>query len=156
MLPRLSLSGSAAMGNDTRKIEEVMGSSSPVAINGQLTSHLGGLSAHLWETQQLASLKPAYIWWDSAHHFLWLPVFSLQDLKSKRNPRLVPYVLLDERTKKSNRDSLREAIRTLIGYGYNIEPSDQEGGQSDLWMYAYQNAQLFKLYSTNTNGVMLW
>ncbi|KAG7238575.1 hypothetical protein INR49_030848, partial [Caranx melampygus] len=52
-----------------------------------------------------------------------------QDLKSKRNPRLVPYILLDERTKKSNRDSLREAIRTLIGYGYNIEPSDQEGGQ---------------------------
>uniref|UniRef100_A0A3Q2W284 Ryanodine receptor 3 n=1 Tax=Haplochromis burtoni TaxID=8153 RepID=A0A3Q2W284_HAPBU len=50
-----------------------------------------------------------------------------QDLKSKRNPRLVPYALLDERTKKSNRDSLREAIRTLIGYGYNIEPSDQEG-----------------------------
>uniref|UniRef100_A0A671X3S6 Ryanodine receptor 3 n=1 Tax=Sparus aurata TaxID=8175 RepID=A0A671X3S6_SPAAU len=54
-----------------------------------------------------------------------------QDLKSKRNPRLVPYVLLDERTKKSNRDSLREAIRTLIGYGYNIEPSDQEGGHVD-------------------------
>uniref|UniRef100_A0A8B9RNK7 Ryanodine receptor 3 n=1 Tax=Astyanax mexicanus TaxID=7994 RepID=A0A8B9RNK7_ASTMX len=50
-----------------------------------------------------------------------------QDLKSKRNPRLVPYALLDERTKKSNRDSLREAIRTLIGYGYNIEPPDQEG-----------------------------
>lgn len=54
----------------------------------------------------------------------------LQDLKSKRNPRLVPYVLLDDRTKKSNRDSLREAIRTLIGYGYNIEPSDQEGSES--------------------------
>ncbi|XP_068195431.1 ryanodine receptor 3-like [Antennarius striatus] len=52
-----------------------------------------------------------------------------QDLKSKRNPRLVPYMLLDERTKKSNRDSLREAIRTLIGHGYNIEPSDQESGQ---------------------------
>ncbi|XP_061097426.1 ryanodine receptor 3-like isoform X2 [Conger conger] len=53
----------------------------------------------------------------------------LQDLKSKRNPRLVPYALLDERTKKSNRDSLREAIRTLVGYGYNIEPPDQEIGQ---------------------------
>lgn len=64
--------------------------------------------------------------------------FSLKDLKSKRNPRLVPYVLLDERTKKSNRDSLREAIRTLIGYGYNIEPSDQEGGEFDSWSYAYQ------------------
>ncbi|XP_056914898.1 ryanodine receptor 3-like isoform X8 [Takifugu flavidus] len=57
-------------------------------------------------------------------------VVQTHDLKSKRNPRLVPYVLLDERTKKSNRDSLREAIRTLIGYGYNIEPSDQEGGQT--------------------------
>ncbi|GAB1286690.1 Ryanodine receptor 3 [Apodemus speciosus] len=49
-----------------------------------------------------------------------------QDLKNKRNPRLVPYALLDERTKKSNRDSLREAVRTFVGYGYNIEPSDQE------------------------------
>uniref|UniRef100_A0A452HQS8 Uncharacterized protein n=1 Tax=Gopherus agassizii TaxID=38772 RepID=A0A452HQS8_9SAUR len=49
-----------------------------------------------------------------------------QDLKNKRNPRLVPYALLDERTKKSNRDSLREAVRTFAGYGYNIEPPDQE------------------------------
>lgn len=56
----------------------------------------------------------------------------MQDVKSKRNPRLVPYSLLDERTKKSNRDSLREAIRTLIGYGYNIEPPDQEGGRLSL------------------------
>uniref|UniRef100_A0A670JW45 Ryanodine receptor 3 n=1 Tax=Podarcis muralis TaxID=64176 RepID=A0A670JW45_PODMU len=51
-----------------------------------------------------------------------------QDLKNKRNPRLVPYTLLDERTKKSNRDSLREAVRTFAGYGYNIEPPDQEIG----------------------------
>lgn len=58
------------------------------------------------------------------------PLFSgfMQDLKNKRNPRLVPYALLDERTKKSNRDSLREAVRTFVGYGYNIEPSDQELG----------------------------
>uniref|UniRef100_A0A7N8XJ13 Ryanodine receptor 3 n=1 Tax=Mastacembelus armatus TaxID=205130 RepID=A0A7N8XJ13_9TELE len=50
-----------------------------------------------------------------------------QDLKNRRNPRLVPYALLDERTKKSNRDSLREAIRTMVGYGYDIHPPDQEG-----------------------------
>uniref|UniRef100_A0A8C5T3P3 Ryanodine receptor 1 n=1 Tax=Laticauda laticaudata TaxID=8630 RepID=A0A8C5T3P3_LATLA len=50
----------------------------------------------------------------------------VQDIKNKRNPRLVPYHLLDERTKKTNRDSLREAVRTLLGYGYNIEPPDQE------------------------------
>ncbi|XP_069500422.1 ryanodine receptor 1 isoform X4 [Ambystoma mexicanum] len=50
----------------------------------------------------------------------------VQDIKNKRNPRLVPYNLLDERTKKTNRDSLCEAVRTLIGYGYNIEPPDQD------------------------------
>ncbi|PKK17314.1 ryanodine receptor 1-like [Columba livia] len=48
------------------------------------------------------------------------------DIKNKRNPRLVPYHLLDERTKKTNRDSLCQAVRTLLGYGFNIEPPDQE------------------------------
>lgn len=41
----------------------------------------------------------------------------------------MPYNLLDERTKKTNRDSVNNAVRTLIGYGYNIEPPDQEGSK---------------------------
>ncbi len=49
---------------------------------------------------------------------------------NKRNPRLVPYNLLDEKTKKTNRDSVCAAVRTLIGYGYNIEPPDQESSES--------------------------
>lgn len=52
-----------------------------------------------------------------------------QDILNKRNPRLVPYNLLDERTKKTNRDSVNNAVRTLIGYGYNIEPPDQESSK---------------------------
>ncbi|KAJ8266587.1 hypothetical protein GJAV_G00132220 [Gymnothorax javanicus] len=51
----------------------------------------------------------------------------VQDISNKRNPRLVPYNLLDEKTKKTNRDTVCAAVRTLIGYGYNIEPPDQEG-----------------------------
>ncbi|XP_073652919.1 ryanodine receptor 1 [Tursiops truncatus] len=51
---------------------------------------------------------------------------SVQDIPARRNPRLVPYRLLDEATKRSNRDSLCQAVRTLLGYGYNIEPPDQE------------------------------
>lgn len=64
-----------------------------------------------------------------------------QDILNKRNPRLVPYNLLDERTKKTNRDSVNNAVRTLIGYGYNIEPPDQESCKSIYitelvdWMY---------------------
>lgn len=57
---------------------------------------------------------------------------------NKRNPRLVPYNLLDEKTKKTNRDTVCAAVRTLIGYGYNIEPPDQEGSKfallSTSWM----------------------
>lgn len=66
-----------------------------------------------------------------------------QDVKNRRNPRLVPYILLDERTKKSNKDSLREAVRTLLGYGYNLEAPDQDHGKdpllyiSDFFIYFY-------------------
>lgn len=55
--------------------------------------------------------------------------YTFQDIVNKRNPRLVPYNLLDERTKKTNRDSVNNAVRTLIGYGYNIEPPDQESSK---------------------------
>lgn len=51
-----------------------------------------------------------------------------QDVKNRRNPRLVPYIFLDERTKKSNKDSLKEAVRTLLGYGYNLEAPDHDHG----------------------------
>lgn len=60
--------------------------------------------------------------------------YASQDILNKRNPRLVPYNLLDERTKKTNRDSVNNAVRTLIGYGYNIEPPDQESSKSAYLM----------------------
>lgn len=65
------------------------------------------------------------------HQVAIMPCFLLrwQDILNKRNPRLVPYVLLDEKTKKTNRDSVNNAVRTLIGYGYNIEPPDQESSK---------------------------
>lgn len=55
-------------------------------------------------------------------------LLPIQDVKNRRNPRLVPYTLLDDRTKKSNKDSLREAVRTLLGYGYHLEAPDQDHG----------------------------
>uniref|UniRef100_A0A8D0AYX8 Ryanodine receptor 1 n=1 Tax=Sander lucioperca TaxID=283035 RepID=A0A8D0AYX8_SANLU len=65
----------------------------------------------------------------------------VQDIMNKRNPRLVPYNLLDERTKKTNRDSVNNAVRTLIGYGYNIEPPDQESSKS-----AYIKATFVRIF----------
>uniref|UniRef100_A0A3B1K1U7 Ryanodine receptor 2 n=1 Tax=Astyanax mexicanus TaxID=7994 RepID=A0A3B1K1U7_ASTMX len=76
-----------------------------------------------------------------------------QDVKNKRNPRLVPYVLLDERTKKSNKDSLREAVRTLLGYGYNLEAPDQDhAARADITTMSAERFRIFraeKSYSVN-------
>lgn len=66
----------------------------------------------------------------------------LQDIMNKRNPRLVPYNLLDEKTKKTNRETVCAAVRTLIGYGYNIEPPDQESS-----MFAPMNQQKAPLFN---------
>ncbi|XP_061087166.1 ryanodine receptor 2-like [Conger conger] len=76
-----------------------------------------------------------------------------QDVKNRRNPRLVPYALLDERTKKSNKDSLREAVRTLLGYGYNLEAPDQDhAARSDISNLLAERFRIFraeKTYSVN-------
>uniref|UniRef100_A0A672JJC7 Ryanodine receptor 2b (cardiac) n=1 Tax=Salarias fasciatus TaxID=181472 RepID=A0A672JJC7_SALFA len=45
-----------------------------------------------------------------------------QDVKAKRSPHLVPYSLLDERTQRVGREGVREAVCTLLAYGYSLEP----------------------------------
>ncbi|XP_029031557.1 ryanodine receptor 2 isoform X4 [Betta splendens] len=49
-----------------------------------------------------------------------------QDVKWKRSPYLVPYNLLDERNRRSGRESVREAVCVLLLYGYSLEPLSQE------------------------------
>ncbi|XP_072807946.1 ryanodine receptor 2-like isoform X1 [Vicugna pacos] len=49
-----------------------------------------------------------------------------QDVKNRRNPRLVPYTLLDDRTKKSNKDSLCEVVCMLLGFVYSLEAPNQD------------------------------
>ncbi|XP_043914983.1 ryanodine receptor 2 [Protopterus annectens] len=72
-----------------------------------------------------------------------------QDVKNRRNPRLVPYTLLDERTKKSNKDSLREAVRTLLGYGYNLEAPDQDhAAKSDVSCAVAEKFRIFRAEKT--------
>ncbi|KAM9224986.1 ryanodine receptor 1 isoform 1-T1 [Dugong dugon] len=92
---------------------------------------------------------------------------AVQDIPSRRNPRLVPYRLLDEATKRSNRDSLCQAVRTLLGYGYNIEPPDQEPSQVESqsrWdrvrifraerSYAVQSGRWYFEFEAVTTGEM--
>lgn len=46
----------------------------------------------------------------------------------KRSTQLVPFSLLDEKTKQSGRDVMRDALGTLLGFGYTVEPLEQGHG----------------------------
>ncbi|KAM8837244.1 ryanodine receptor 2 isoform 8-T9 [Spinachia spinachia] len=81
---------------------------------------------------------------------------SHQDVKNRRNPRLVPYILLDERTKKSNKDSLREAVRTLLGHGYNLEAPDQDHAQSEPDNISFERFRIFRAEKTYCVNAGKW
>ncbi|XP_041353187.1 ryanodine receptor-like isoform X2 [Gigantopelta aegis] len=53
-----------------------------------------------------------------------------EDPVYKRSPFLVPYNKVVEHIKKANRDTASEAIRTMIAYGYTLEPPTSETGES--------------------------
>lgn len=46
----------------------------------------------------------------------------------KRSTQLVPFFLLDEKTKHSGIDAMRDTLGTLLGFGYTVEPLEQELG----------------------------
>ncbi|XP_072031407.1 LOW QUALITY PROTEIN: ryanodine receptor 2-like [Amphiura filiformis] len=57
-----------------------------------------------------------------------------EDGTTKRNPQLVPYSQLEDTSKKLNRDTASETIRTILGFGYSLEapPEAQDGAYRGL------------------------
>uniref|UniRef100_T1JNF8 Ryanodine receptor n=1 Tax=Strigamia maritima TaxID=126957 RepID=T1JNF8_STRMM len=55
-----------------------------------------------------------------------------EDNENKRSPHLVPYSKVDDAIKKANRDTASETVRTLIAYGYNLDPPTGEAAESTL------------------------
>uniref|UniRef100_X1Z8I7 Ryanodine receptor n=1 Tax=Capitella teleta TaxID=283909 RepID=X1Z8I7_CAPTE len=49
---------------------------------------------------------------------------------NRRSPHLVPYNKVDETIKKANRQTASEIVRTLMAYGYSLEPPTNEAGDS--------------------------
>lgn len=41
----------------------------------------------------------------------------------------MPYAKVDEAIKKANRDTASETVRTLLVYGYNLEPPQGEANE---------------------------
>uniref|UniRef100_A0A665VDB3 Ryanodine receptor 2b (cardiac) n=1 Tax=Echeneis naucrates TaxID=173247 RepID=A0A665VDB3_ECHNA len=68
-----------------------------------------------------------------------------QDVKAKRSPYLVPYSLLDKRTRKVGRESAREAVCTLLAYGYTTS--------SNACLFSTEKCRVFrpdKLYAVTS------
>lgn len=51
----------------------------------------------------------------------------------KRSPHLVPYDQVDERIKQANRETANQVIRTVMVYGYTIEPPNVEQDDRKQW-----------------------
>ncbi|KAL6426510.1 hypothetical protein ACFW04_009145 [Cataglyphis niger] len=49
-----------------------------------------------------------------------------EDSEMRRSPHLVPYLKVDEAIKKANRDTASETVRTLLVYGYMLDPPTGE------------------------------
>ncbi|XP_060734913.1 ryanodine receptor 2 isoform X4 [Tachysurus vachellii] len=48
-----------------------------------------------------------------------------QDIKGKRSPQLLPFLLLDERSRRCHLESARDVLGSLLGFGYTVEASEQ-------------------------------
>ncbi|GLG95821.1 LOW QUALITY PROTEIN: ryanodine receptor-like [Gryllus bimaculatus] len=51
------------------------------------------------------------------------------DPDMRRSPHLVPYPKVDDAIKKANRDTASETVRTLLVYGYNLDPPTGEANE---------------------------
>ncbi|XP_014216363.1 ryanodine receptor-like [Copidosoma floridanum] len=69
-----------------------------------------------------------------------------EDLQMRRSPHLVPYQKVDEAIKKANRDTASETVRTLLVYGYMLDPPTGEQHEALLLEASRQRQLLFRTY----------
>lgn len=64
---------------------------------------------------------------------------------------MVPYSKVDEAIKKANRDTASETVRTLLVYGYNLDPPTGEGNEALLAEALRQKYAAFRTYRVERN-----
>ncbi|XP_069698288.1 ryanodine receptor isoform X7 [Periplaneta americana] len=74
-----------------------------------------------------------------------------EDSDIKRSPHLVPYSKVDEAIKKANRDTASETVRTLLVYGYNLDPPTGEQHEALLAEAARSKHMAFRTYRVEKN-----
>lgn len=74
-----------------------------------------------------------------------------EDAENLRSPHLVPYSKVDEAIKKANRDTASETVRTLLVYGYNLDPPTGEGNEALLAEALRLKFSAFRTYRVERN-----
>ncbi|XP_055934795.1 ryanodine receptor-like isoform X1 [Argiope bruennichi] len=78
-----------------------------------------------------------------------------EDPALKRSPHLVPYKNVDDAIKKANRDTASETVRTLLTYGYILDPPSTEAlegavGKKDQVKYDQRTYRAESTYAVTT------
>ncbi|XP_017836906.1 ryanodine receptor isoform X16 [Drosophila busckii] len=74
-----------------------------------------------------------------------------EDSENHRSPHLVPYGKVDEAIKKANRDTASETVRTLLVYGYVLDPPTGEGTEALLAEAQRLKFAAFRTYRVERN-----
>ncbi|XP_038217173.1 ryanodine receptor isoform X36 [Zerene cesonia] len=74
-----------------------------------------------------------------------------EDPDMNRSPHLVPYPKVDDAIKKANRDTASETVRTLLVYGYNLDPPTGEQHEALLAEASKQKQADFRTYRAEKN-----
>ncbi|KAG8232313.1 hypothetical protein J437_LFUL009412 [Ladona fulva] len=74
-----------------------------------------------------------------------------EDPDMKRSPHLVPYIKVDDLIKKANRDTASETVRTLLVYGYNLDPPTGEANEALLAEASRNKQSFFRTYRVEKN-----
>ncbi|XP_050555822.1 ryanodine receptor isoform X35 [Spodoptera frugiperda] len=74
-----------------------------------------------------------------------------EDPDMHRSPHLVPYPKVDDAIKKANRDTASETVRTLLVYGYNLDPPTGEQHEALLLEASKQKQAEFRTYRAEKN-----
>ncbi|KAK7790957.1 hypothetical protein R5R35_007854 [Gryllus longicercus] len=69
-----------------------------------------------------------------------------EDPDMRRSPHLVPYPKVDDAIKKANRDTASETVRTLLVYGYNLDPPTGEANEALLAEASRIRQSIFRTY----------
>ncbi|XP_035212318.1 ryanodine receptor-like isoform X2 [Stegodyphus dumicola] len=78
-----------------------------------------------------------------------------EDSVLKRSPHLVPYKNVDDAIKKANRDTASETVRTLLTYGYILDPPSTEAlegavGKKDFIKYDQRTYRAESTYAVTS------